>query len=110
MSERISGESRARPQPQIVSPPGRRSSVSRGFWTDAWRRLVRNPLALASLSFLSFLALSAVGAPVFLPYSPEKQDLLPLYASPSAAHWLGTDHLGRDPFRPLLIRAPILPT
>src|SRR5438876_1033614 len=107
MSERISGESRARPQPQIVSPPGRRSSVSRGFWTDAWRRLVRNPLAMASLSFLSFLALAAVVAPVFLPYSHEKQDLLALYASPSAAHWLGTDHLGRDLLSRLLIGARI---
>ena len=107
MSERISGESRARPQPQIVSPPGRRSSVSRGFWTDAWRRLVRNPLAMASLSFLSFLALLAVVAPVFLPYSHEKQDLLALYASPSAAHWLGTDHLGRDLLSRLLIGARI---
>src|SRR5437867_4616749 len=94
MSERISGESRARPQPQIVSPPGRRSSVSRGFWTDAWRRLVRNPLAMASLSFLSFLALSAVVALVFLPYSHERQDLLALYVSPSAVHWLVTAYLG----------------
>src|SRR5438309_2540662 len=107
MSERISGESRARPQPQIVSPPGRPSSGSRGFWTDAWRRLLRNPLAMASLSFLSFLALLAVVAPVFLPYSHEKQGLLALYASPSAAHWLGTDHLGRDLLSRLLIGARI---
>src|SRR5205809_6996383 len=96
MSELISSESRARPQPQIVSPPGRRSSVSRGLWTDPWRRLVRNPLAMASLSFLSFLAPLAVVAPVFLPYSHEQQDLLALYASPRAAHWLDTAHLRRD--------------
>src|SRR2546428_14128337 len=94
MSERISGESRARPQPQIVSPPGRRSSVSRGFWTDAWRRLVRNPLAMASLSFLSFLALAAVGASAFLPYCHWKQDFPALYAWPIAAHWLGAGTLG----------------
>src|SRR5436853_6238567 len=102
MSERISGESRARPQPQIVSPPGRRSSVSRGFWTDAWRRLVRNPLAMASLSFLSFLALLAVVAPVFLPYSHEKQDLLALHALPRGADLLGTAPLAPDPLSLLL--------
>src|SRR5256886_15884479 len=106
MSERISGESRARPQPQIVSPPGRRSSVSRGFWTDAWRRLVRNPLAMASLSFLSFLALSAGAAPGFLPDCHEKQGLLALYASPRAARWLGPGRPGGGPVwrRPLRVR------
>src|SRR5207249_11845475 len=104
MSERISGESRARPQPQIVSPPGRRSSVSRGFWPDAWRRLVRNRLDMASLSFLSFLALLAVVAPVLLPCCHAKQDLLALYASPRPAPWLVTDHLGRDLLSRLLIR------
>ncbi|MGH3689205.1 MAG: ABC transporter permease [Microbacterium sp.] len=40
--------------------------------------------------------LVAVFAPVIAPYDPLAQDVANSLAAPSAAHWLGTDELGRD--------------
>src|SRR2546427_10212076 len=103
MSEGITGGPPTQTRAQAASPPGRRPPTSRGFWTDAWRRLRHNRLAMASLGFLVCLGLAAGVAPLFLPYSHEKQDLFALYASPRRAHWVGTDPLGRDPLsRPLI--------
>lgn len=41
-------------------------------------------------------------APWLAPYPPADQDLAARLAPPSAAHWLGTDHLGRDTLSRLL--------
>lgn len=45
---------------------------------------------------LGFIILVAALAPWIAPYDPDEPDLLNVLASPSAAHWLGTDALGRD--------------
>lgn len=42
----------------------------RSPWSDSWRRFARNPVAMASLIFLTILGLLAVGAPISTPYSP----------------------------------------
>lgn len=42
------------------------------------------------------LIVLAIGAPWLAPYSPSSQDLPARLAAPSAAHWMGTDELGRD--------------
>jgi peptide/nickel transport system permease protein len=61
------------------------------------RRFLRHRVALLSIGMLVLVILSALLAP-FSPYSPTGQnpanDLMP----PSAAHWFGTDDLGRDVF------------
>jgi oligopeptide transport system permease protein len=62
----------------------------------AWRRLRRNPMAMGSLVFLVVIVAASLAAPLIAPYSYEEQDLLLGAAPPSAAHWLGTDFLGRD--------------
>lgn len=61
----------------------------------ALRRLRRDRAALAALLVLTVLVGGAVLAPWLLP-DPEAMDLTALFAPPSAAHWLGTDELGRD--------------
>jgi oligopeptide transport system permease protein len=69
-------------------------------WRDAWRRLVKNRLALAGGALLILLALACVLGPLFSAYSYSEQNLDNTFAMPSAQHWLGTDQLGRD----LLVR------
>ena len=58
-----------------------------------WRR---SPLALAGLVLIAILALIAALAPLLAPADPLKQVLSTRLDPPSAAHWLGTDQLGRD--------------
>ena len=59
------------------------------------------------MGFLAVVALCAVLAPWVAPYSYEAQDTLQVLASPSAAHWMGTDRLGRDLFSRLIYGARI---
>ena len=59
----------------------------------AWRR---SPLTVAGLVLIILLALIAALAPVIAPADPLKQVLSTRLKPPSAAHWLGTDQLGRD--------------
>ena len=61
-----------------------------------WRRLSSNQLTMFGLSVLLFLIIVAAFAPVLAPEGYDAQDLANRLAPPSAAHWFGTDDLGRD--------------
>ena len=61
------------------------------------------PGALIGGAIVLLIALAALIAPQVVPYDPLAQDLLNLNRGPSAAHLLGTDHLGRDVFSRLLM-------
>ncbi|MCB1535349.1 MAG: ABC transporter permease [Rhodoblastus sp.] len=67
------------------------------------RRDIRAALAIA---YLALLVLVAVAAPWLSPYSPTAQNVNDMLAQPSAAHWLGTDDLGRDILSRLIHGAP----
>jgi len=70
-----------------------------------WRRLVRHRLALASVVFLTVLVALSLAAPLIARLrgiDPSAVDLFRRLEAPSAAHWLGTDELGRDLFQRLL--------
>jgi len=66
------------------------------------RWLRRDPRGALSLGFLVVLTLLTVLAPVIAPYPPTTQNIAEMLAEPSAAHWLGTDDLGRDVLSRLL--------
>ena len=55
-----------------------------------------NTAYVISLAALGVLTFAAILAPWIAPYDPDQVDLAAVYASPSSAHWLGTDALGRD--------------
>lgn len=63
---------------------------------DAWQRLLHNRAALAGLILLVLMMLACVAGPGLTPYSHEEMNLLNAHQAPSAAHWFGTDELGRD--------------
>lgn len=65
---------------------------------DAWRRLLRNRLAVASLAFILLLAVVALFAPVVAPYDPGDTDFSggAQYQGMSVDHPFGTDGIGRD--------------
>src|SRR5262249_16484305 len=50
----------------------------------------------APLWLIAGLVATAFAAPILAPYAPDDIDLAHRREMPSAAHWLGTDDLGRD--------------
>jgi ABC-type dipeptide/oligopeptide/nickel transport system permease subunit len=64
--------------------------------TSFWRRFRRNRGAVAGVVVLGTFVLVALLAPFATTYNPEETRLAQKLLQPSAAHWLGTDHLGRD--------------
>ncbi len=61
-----------------------------------WRRIWAHPsLAVGIFATLVFAALGLLSL-VWTPYPVNEIAIARRFASPSFAHWLGTDHLGRD--------------
>lgn len=65
-------------------------------WAEAWRRFKRHRLAYWSLWVLGLLALAVLLGPLVYKVSINDIDFKARLAPPSAAHWMGTDDLGRD--------------
>jgi peptide/nickel transport system permease protein len=68
--------------------------------------LARDRRAAITTGYLAFLILLALLAPWVTAYPPTAQDFAAILEPPSAAHWLGTDDLGRDVFSRLIHGAP----
>jgi oligopeptide transport system permease protein len=77
------------------------------LWSDAWRRLRRNRLALASTVFLTLLILIAIVAQFWTPYSYFAEGIAPIYQGPTAQHLLGVDDLGRDILTRIMLGAQV---
>jgi peptide/nickel transport system permease protein len=89
------------------APTSRRQAIF-GYVYRGIRSIVRNPTALFGLAIVAVLVLMAVFAPwLTMGKSPLDQDLAGRLASPSAAHWFGTDELGRDIFARTLYGARV---
>ena len=71
------------------------------LWRDAWSRLRKNKLAVCGGAMLLTLSLLCIFGPIFS-QSYQEQNLDLGATAPSAAHWLGTDTLGRDLFARIL--------
>ncbi len=84
--------------PATVAQPGR-ERAPRSLWSDAWRRLARNRVAVGAGVFLLVMCTIAALAPwIPLVQDPTAQDLARGATPPAWAHWFGTDELGRDTF------------
>ncbi|HRE20847.1 MAG TPA: ABC transporter permease [Rhabdaerophilum sp.] len=76
--------------------PASRRQARWGQYYRQWRALKQNPLALLGLVIIVSLLTVAAVAPWIAPYDPIAQNLSQRLLPPSAAHWMGTDELGRD--------------
>jgi peptide/nickel transport system permease protein len=72
-----------------------------GFWQRAWR----HPSFVIGAALTLLLAALAALSLVWSPYPPADIDISVKLKGPSAAHWLGTDSLGRDIASQLLVGA-----
>lgn len=72
------------------------SEEIRSPWRDFMEAFIHNPMALVSGGFILLLVLVAVFAPWLAPWDAMESDWAELASSPSLAHWMGTDDLGRD--------------
>ena len=67
-----------------------------GRWRQAARKLKRRPAALFGLAVVVFFVLLALLAPWLSPHDPLATSWSAIRKPPSAAHWFGTDEIGRD--------------
>jgi len=82
----------------VTPKPARRKS--------GWMRIFGSRTAVVGLSLVLFWVLAALLAPVLPLPSPTNSDVMAMgNPGPSAAHWLGTDILGRDSLARLLFGA-----
>jgi oligopeptide transport system permease protein len=73
------------------------------LWRDAWRRLLRNRLAVFGLVVLGLMIIAVViGPPIIYwttgitaDYIPADSELIKSFP-PTMSHWMGTDEAGRD--------------
>lgn len=90
------------------APPtaARRARADCRGW-EALVRLFRNRAAALSLVYLVLLVVASALAPLIAPYDPLTADFGSIRQAPSAAHWFGTDEIGRDVFTRVLYGARV---
>jgi peptide/nickel transport system permease protein len=97
------------PSGSALEVPGETAS-SGGLWRGAWRRLRRNPSAIAGAIIILLFVLVAVFAPLLAPYEPGSAqwsgDVTPSSVpGPSDDHLLGLDRFGSDLYTQMLYGA-----
>ncbi|RJE79734.1 nickel transporter permease [Paracoccus sp. JM45] len=80
----------------LSDAPQTRRQARLGAIYQGWLTFRANKLAMVGLIILVLLIGMAIFAPWIAPQNPYAQDLGSRLQPPSAAHWLGTDGLGRD--------------
>ncbi len=79
----------------------------RNIFRDGLSRMLSNRVTAVALLVVVLLVIIAVVAPWIAPYAPSKIDLVQRLKPISAAHWLGTDEVGRDILTRLMYGARI---
>lgn len=68
------------------------------YWQDAWRRLKKNKVAMASLVVLILMVIMTIVGPMIAKFEFEAMNKGMENLSPNSTFWFGTDNLGRDLF------------
>lgn len=70
-------------------------------------RVFRSVTGAVGCVVVAAVVIMALLAPVVATHDPDALDVMNRFAAPSAAHWLGTDHLGRDLYSRLVHGASV---
>jgi len=87
VSEPVSEKTEEAVEPRRISRIGAKAII---------RGIFKYKLSRAGIIIIFLLFFMAVFAPILAPFDPNAQDLYNVLTGPSAAHWLGTDNVGRD--------------
>ncbi len=97
-SESISAAVPAEPAPlRFDAPP------STSLWAHARHIVAENPVTGLAFGLFALILLAAVLGPSLVPYDPLASNTSSALQGPSAAHWFGTDQLGRDIFSRVIV-------
>ncbi|SFJ15799.1 peptide/nickel transport system permease protein [Albimonas pacifica] len=81
-----------------VAEPQAPPAKSKGALDHVIYVLKDNPVTLLAFAMFAVLMAAAVLGPALVPYDPLATNASEALQPPSAAHWFGTDNLGRDVF------------
>jgi peptide/nickel transport system permease protein len=95
------------PASATIDPARAEAVRAAGFWADTLHRVVRTRAAVAGALIVGAFLATALAGPMLAPYDPLKGRLAERLQAPGAAHWLGTDELGRDILSRILYGARI---
>ena len=82
--------------------PTLRTALAKNQQVVVLGKLLRIPRAVFGIVVLSVVLLCAIFAEYIVPFDPEDMDFSSLLQGVTAAHWLGSDQLGRDTFSRLV--------
>lgn len=82
-------------------------SLNNHYIVDILRRFRTNRYAMAGALIVLLLFIISFAAPLITGFAPDELDAYNVLQSPSSAHWLGTDELGRDVLSRIIFGARI---
>jgi peptide/nickel transport system permease protein len=85
------------PSPKLKGPP--RTS----YWQHLKHVVSENPVTGLAFGLFGLFIGMALFGPYLVPYDPLNTGVGPALQPPSAAHWFGTDQLGRDVFSRVVV-------
>jgi peptide/nickel transport system permease protein len=77
------------------------------LFKEMWASLILNKGAVVGMIIIGILVLVAIFGKFLMPYDPNYSDMSASLIPPNAAHWFGTDQLGRDIFSRIIDGAKI---
>jgi len=88
------------PAPPVVDTPDAKTEATA---EGMWQRLRRHRAGLWAGVLLAVIVVACLAGPWLSPYDANRIDVLLRDRPPSAAHWMGTDELGRDQLTRVLV-------
>lgn len=81
---------------EVVPAPAEKANSGESQWSKLRHLAAGHPLGVIGAAIMVVFVFAALFAGLLSPYDPIATNAATTLQSPSAAHWLGTDSLGRD--------------